>query len=213
MSTPPAVKRWWVTNLRGAAGADAALSPPPGLSPLGASSARTAAVVETNRVKRMASVALRMRGISLKVERDTPGMGGCFRSTQVNACHLFRPPSECATMCYMRSTEMKIRRVGVRELRQNLSRYLRLVAEGERFEVTEHNLPVAVLGPLLGHSSPLERLIAQDRIVPARLDLSALGPPPELPRDVIIPARLVVTNDSGQAVLKQVEKPQRPAQA
>src|SRR5436309_10149901 len=68
MSTPPAVKRWWVTNLRGAAGAGAAFSAllsPGGLSPLEASSARTAAVVETNRVKRMASVALRMHRISL----------------------------------------------------------------------------------------------------------------------------------------------------
>ena len=35
----------------------------------------------------------------------------------------------------------------------------------------------------------------------------------ELPLDVIIPARLVVTNDSGQAVLKQIDKPQRPTQA
>ena len=98
-------------------------------------------------------------------------------------------------MCYMRSTEMKTRRVGVRELRQNLSRYLRLVAEGERFEVTEHNLPVAVLGPLLGHSSPLERLIAQDRIVPARLDLSALGPPPELPREMTISEALAAQRE------------------
>src|SRR5215207_11552956 len=68
MSTPPAVKRWWVTNLRGAAGAAAPLSPG-GLSPLGGSSARTAAVVETNRVKRMASIALRMRRISLMVSQ------------------------------------------------------------------------------------------------------------------------------------------------
>jgi len=35
----------------------------------------------------------------------------------------------------------------------------------------------------------------------------------ELPLDVIIPARLVVTHDSGQAVLKQIERPQRPTQA
>src|SRR3954469_8778313 len=72
MSTPPAMKRWWVTNLRGAAGPAAALSPPlspAGLSPLGASSARTAAVVETNRDKRMASVALRMHRISLMVSQ------------------------------------------------------------------------------------------------------------------------------------------------
>src|SRR3954447_22938437 len=72
MSTPPAVKRWRVTNLRGGGGAGAAFSPPlspGGLSPLGASSARTAAVVETNRVNRMASVALRMHRISLWVSQ------------------------------------------------------------------------------------------------------------------------------------------------
>jgi len=89
-------------------------------------------------------------------------------------------------MCYMRSTERKARQVGVRELRQNLSRYLRLVAEGERFEVTEHNLPVAVLGPLPGRSSALERLVAEGRVVPARLDLTELGLPPEQPREMTI---------------------------
>jgi prevent-host-death family protein len=86
----------------------------------------------------------------------------------------------------MRHTERTVQRVGVRELRQNLSRYLRLVAEGEHFEVTEHNLPVAVLGPLAGHSSPLSRLIAEGRVVPARLDLAELGPPPEQPRKMTI---------------------------
>jgi prevent-host-death family protein len=88
-------------------------------------------------------------------------------------------------MCYMRDTETRAQQVGVRELRQNLSRYLRLVAEGERFEVTEHNLPIAVLGPLPGRSSALERLIAEGRVVPARLDLE-LGPPPEQPREMSI---------------------------
>ena len=98
-------------------------------------------------------------------------------------------------MCYMKSTERKAQRVGVRELRQNLSRYLRLVAEGERFEVTEHNLPVAVLGPLPGHSSPLARLIAEDRIVPARLDLTALGPPPEQPHEMTISEALAAQRE------------------
>lgn len=74
---------------------------------------------------------------------------------------------------------MKTQRVGVRELRQNLSRYLRLVTAGERFEVTEHNLPVAILAPLPSRSSTLERLVAEGRIVPARLDLTELGAPPE----------------------------------
>jgi prevent-host-death family protein len=72
---------------------------------------------------------------------------------------------------------MKAQQVGVRELRQNLSRYLRRVTAGERFEVTEHNLPVAILAPLPGSNSALERLIASGQVVPARLDLTELGPP------------------------------------
>jgi prevent-host-death family protein len=72
---------------------------------------------------------------------------------------------------------MKAQQVGVRELRQNLSRYLRLVMAGERFEVTEHNEPVAILAPLPGRNSALERLLAEGRVVPARLDLAELGPP------------------------------------
>ena len=92
---------------------------------------------------------------------------------------------------------MRIQQVGVRELRQNLSRYLRLVAEGERFEVTEHNLPVALLGPLPGRGSALERLVADGRMVPARLDLAALGPPPELPREMSISEALAAEREEG----------------
>jgi prevent-host-death family protein len=78
---------------------------------------------------------------------------------------------------------MKNDRIGVRELRQNLGRYLRRVEAGERFEVTRHNLPVAVLGPLSRRGSVLDRLMAAGRIVPARLDLIALGPPPDRPTE------------------------------
>ena len=38
--------------------------------------------------------------------------------------------------------------MGVRELRQNLSKYLDRIKRGERLEVTEHGRPVAVLVPL-----------------------------------------------------------------
>lgn len=76
--------------------------------------------------------------------------------------------------------------VGVRELRQNLSKYLRRVSEGESFEVTEHGQPVAILAPLPGRNSALERLMASGRVVPARLDLAELGPPPDRPRDMPI---------------------------
>ena len=86
----------------------------------------------------------------------------------------------------LRDRETKAQQVGIRELRQNLSLYLRRVAAGERFEVTERNLPVAVLAPLPGRSSALERLLATGRVVPARLDLAALGPPSERPHEMTL---------------------------
>jgi prevent-host-death family protein len=85
-------------------------------------------------------------------------------------------------MCYMKHHEA----VGVRELRQNLSRYLRRVIAGEQFEVTERNLPVAILAPLPRHDSALQRLRAAGRLVPARLDLVKLGMPPERPHEISI---------------------------
>jgi prevent-host-death family protein len=54
--------------------------------------------------------------------------------------------------------------VGVAELRQNLSRYLRRVEEGERLLVTDHNRPVAELGPVRGAGRALDRLIAEGRV-------------------------------------------------
>jgi prevent-host-death family protein len=68
-------------------------------------------------------------------------------------------------------------RVGVRELRQNLSRYLRRVAKGERLEVTERGKPVAVLGPVDESSSALRRLVASGRVRPPQGDLLDLAPP------------------------------------
>ncbi len=54
--------------------------------------------------------------------------------------------------------------VGVAELRQNLSRYLKRVAAGERLVVTDHNRAVAELGPPPAQASVLDRLIAEGRI-------------------------------------------------
>ncbi|MGD0196641.1 MAG: type II toxin-antitoxin system prevent-host-death family antitoxin, partial [Solirubrobacteraceae bacterium] len=45
------------------------------------------------------------------------------------------------------ATFMYMTTVGVAELRQNLSKYLRLVERGERLVVTDRNRPVAELGP------------------------------------------------------------------
>ena len=67
--------------------------------------------------------------------------------------------------------------VGVRELRQNLSKYLRRVASGERLEVTERGMPVAVLAPLSDSSSALQRLVSSGRARPPLGDLLDLASP------------------------------------
>jgi prevent-host-death family protein len=56
--------------------------------------------------------------------------------------------------------------VGIAELRQNLSRYLRRVEQGERLLVTDHNRPVAELGPPPSAGPALDRLIAAGRVSP-----------------------------------------------
>lgn len=70
--------------------------------------------------------------------------------------------------------------VGIAELRQNLSRYLQRVAQGERLLVTDHNRPVAELGPPPSTSAALDRLIAEGRVsrprrsgLPAGLNLGS----------------------------------------
>ena len=67
--------------------------------------------------------------------------------------------------------------MGVRELRQNLSKYLRRVEQGERLEVTEHGRPVAVLAPIGAREDPLARLVAAGRATPPEGDLLELLPP------------------------------------
>ncbi len=56
--------------------------------------------------------------------------------------------------------------VGVAELRQNLSVYLRRVKKGERLLVTDRNRPVAELGPAPSTGPDLDRLIAEGRVAP-----------------------------------------------
>jgi prevent-host-death family protein len=54
--------------------------------------------------------------------------------------------------------------VGIAELRQNLSEYLRRVERGERLVVTDRNRPVAELGPPPTTGDALDRLIAEGRV-------------------------------------------------
>lgn len=67
--------------------------------------------------------------------------------------------------------------VGVRELRQNLSVYLRRVAQGHVLRVTERGRPVALLGPLAERRTAYERLVDDGRLIPPRHLIDRLGPP------------------------------------
>lgn len=55
-------------------------------------------------------------------------------------------------------------RIGVRELRQNASRYLARVANGEAIEVTDRGRPVARLVPVPAGESTLAELISSGRL-------------------------------------------------
>ena len=66
-------------------------------------------------------------------------------------------------------------RIGIRELQQHASRWVRRAASGETFEVTDRGRPVARLGPvrpLVG----IAKLRAEGRITEATGDLLELAP-------------------------------------
>ena len=80
------------------------------------------------------------------------------------------PEGMCYFMCVMD-------RVGVRELRQNLSVYLRRVKLGERLEVTERGQVVARLEPIVDDADPIARLEREGRILRRSTgDLSKIRP-------------------------------------
>jgi prevent-host-death family protein len=74
-------------------------------------------------------------------------------------------------------------RVGIRELRQNLSVYVRRVREeGRAYEVTERGEPVARLTPLADRPTSIyEQMVADGRITPPTRDWSDLPEPVQLP--------------------------------
>jgi prevent-host-death family protein len=58
-------------------------------------------------------------------------------------------------------------RIGIRELRQNASRYLAKVKTGETVEVTDRGELVALLVPPQRSSAARDRLIAEGKLIPA----------------------------------------------
>lgn len=82
-------------------------------------------------------------------------------------------------MCYI-MTHME--RVGIRELRQNLSRYVARTLHGDSFEVTERGRPVGRLVPP-GTGDPwLDQLVAAGLVRPANRR-SPVFPRPEPSED------------------------------
>ncbi len=81
----------------------------------------------------------------------------------------------CATVTHMGKV------VGVRELRQQLSRYLAEVKEGESFIVTERGREVARLTPSGPRDSPLGRLAAERGATLPTEDLVTLDAPGGVP--------------------------------
>ena len=69
-----------------------------------------------------------------------------------------------------------MKRVGIRELRQNASALLRLVERGATIEITDRGRPVAVLSPAPS-GGPLERLRDAGLSTPARRKIEDLSPP------------------------------------
>lgn len=54
-----------------------------------------------------------------------------------------------------------MQRVGIREMRQNLSRYARRARAGESFSITDRGAEVARLVPAPRHASAIDRLVAE----------------------------------------------------
>ena len=68
-----------------------------------------------------------------------------------------------------------MRSIGIRELRQHASRYLRDVERGETIEITDRGRRVAQLVPAV-QGSAVEQLIAAGRLRPPRHELPDAAP-------------------------------------
>lgn len=73
--------------------------------------------------------------------------------------------------------------VGIRELRQNLTTYVKRVRDGEHFTITERGKPVGRLVPLIEDEDPVARLIAEGKLKPPRGDGDLLDHVPIFSRD------------------------------
>ena len=81
-------------------------------------------------------------------------------------------------------------RIGIRELRQRASEYLRRVEAGETIEVTDRGRPIALLTPIPS-VPPIERLRASGDIEGGLAKWDDLAPPLTLDRDQEAPSAVL----------------------
>ena len=73
-------------------------------------------------------------------------------------------------------------RIGIRELRQNASEYVRGIKAGQSYEITERGGLVGYLVPATGGSAEIERLVLTGLVIPPRRARTALPELVELPK-------------------------------
>ena len=89
-------------------------------------------------------------------------------------------------------------RIGIRELRQKASEYLRRVEAGETIEITDRGRPIALITPI-PEAPPIERLRASGEIVRGSGNLS----------DLPDPLRLKTGQESPSTVLQRLREDER----
>lgn len=90
-----------------------------------------------------------------------------------------------------------MKRIGIRELRQNATTYIRLVQAGARVEITNHGEAVALLVPIVP-AGVLQQLEASGRLTPDGGDVLALGPPLAPARGKVAPSTALAQSRDGE---------------
>lgn len=84
-----------------------------------------------------------------------------------------------------------MKRIGIRELRQNAGAWLREVEAGATLEITDRGRPVALLTPLPAEEDILERLVKEGRLKKGKGNLLDLWPPVPAKPGVPLPSEIL----------------------